>query len=36
MLTIPPPAYIKVAHENGVKILGTLIFEWEKGSKSAN
>ena len=33
MLTIPPPAYIDIAHTNGVKILATLIFEWDRGNQ---
>ena len=32
-MTIPPPAWINIAHEYGVKILGTLIFEWDEGSR---
>ena len=34
-VTIPPPSYIDQAHMNGVKILGTLIFEWDQGAKEA-
>jgi endo-beta-N-acetylglucosaminidase D len=30
-LMIPPPALIKIGHSYGVKMLGTLVFEWEKG-----
>lgn len=32
-LTIPPPSWVNQAHKNGVKILGTLIFEWADGAK---
>lgn len=32
-ITIPPLSWINVAHNNGVKILGTLITEWEEGEK---
>lgn len=32
-LTIPPTQWINTAHRNGVKILGTLIFEWDEGKK---
>ena len=35
MLTLPPPAYVDIAHTHGVKILGTLIFEWDAGKKEA-
>ena len=31
-VTIPPPGLIDIAHLHGVKVLGTLIFEWEAGS----
>eukprot|EP00347_Sterkiella_histriomuscorum_P019439 403341624 len=34
-VTIPPPAYIDIAHQHGVKMLGTLIFEWDEGGKEA-
>ena len=34
-VTIPPPSYIDIAHLHGVKILGTLIFEWDHGGKEA-
>jgi endo-beta-N-acetylglucosaminidase D len=27
----PPPSWIRAAHTHGVKILGTLIFEWDAG-----
>lgn len=30
-LTIPPPAWTHVAHSYGVKMLGTLCFEWDDG-----
>lgn len=28
---MPPPSWIRTAHRNGTKILGTLIFEWDAG-----
>ena len=31
-VTFPPPAWIATAHRHGVKILGTLIFEWKEGA----
>jgi mannosyl-glycoprotein endo-beta-N-acetylglucosaminidase len=34
-VTIPPPSYIDIAHHHGVKILGTLIFEWDAGAQEA-
>lgn len=34
-VTIPPVSFINVAHSFGVKILGTLIFEWDEGGKEA-
>ena len=34
-VTVPPPSYTDIAHEHGVKVLGTLIFEWEHGGKEA-
>ncbi|CDW80610.1 cytosolic endo-beta-n-acetylglucosaminidase [Stylonychia lemnae] len=34
-VTIPPPAYTDIAHQHGVKMLGTLIFEWDEGGKEA-
>jgi mannosyl-glycoprotein endo-beta-N-acetylglucosaminidase len=33
MVTIPPPGMTKIAHQHGVKMLGTLIFEWDEGAK---
>lgn len=30
-VTIPPLSWINIAHNNGVKILGTFITEWEEG-----
>jgi mannosyl-glycoprotein endo-beta-N-acetylglucosaminidase len=33
LITIPPLCWINAAHRNGVKILGTLITEFEPGSK---
>lgn len=35
-MTIPPPSLIDIAHSHGVKVLGTLIFEWEDGGKEAH
>jgi mannosyl-glycoprotein endo-beta-N-acetylglucosaminidase len=32
-ITIPPPSWVNQAHRNGVKMLGTLIFEWEDGAR---
>lgn len=32
-VTIPPPCWTNAAHRNGVKVLGTLITEWEPGLK---
>ncbi|CDF32212.1 Endo-beta-N-acetylglucosaminidase GH85 [Chondrus crispus] len=32
-VTIPPVGYIHAAHKHGALVLGTLIFEWEKGAK---
>ncbi|CAI2373047.1 unnamed protein product [Moneuplotes crassus] len=32
-LTVPPAAWITQAHKHGVKILGTLIFEWDDGKR---
>ena len=32
-LTVPPPSWVNQAHRNGSKIFGTLIFEWDDGSK---
>jgi mannosyl-glycoprotein endo-beta-N-acetylglucosaminidase len=34
-VTIPPIGLIDIAHLHGVKVLGTLIFEWEAGSIQA-
>lgn len=34
-VTVPPPGYTDAAHEHGVKVLGTLIFEWERGGLEA-
>ena len=31
-VVIPPPAYIRVAHMNGVKILGTIVCEGNRGA----
>ncbi|KAK5641493.1 hypothetical protein RI129_010040 [Pyrocoelia pectoralis] len=31
LITIPPLSWINAAHNNGVKILGTFITEWEPG-----
>ncbi|EFA09314.2 cytosolic endo-beta-N-acetylglucosaminidase [Tribolium castaneum] len=33
LITIPPLCWINAAHQNGVKILGTLITEFEPGKK---
>lgn len=30
-LTIPPPSYTNIAHQNGVKSLGTFITEGDEG-----
>lgn len=30
-VSCPPPAWIRTAHSHGVKMLGTLIFEWDAG-----
>jgi mannosyl-glycoprotein endo-beta-N-acetylglucosaminidase len=32
-LTIPPMGWTNIAHEFGVKMLGTLCFEWDEGEK---
>lgn len=32
-VTIPPPCWTNAAHKNGVRMLGTLITEWEPGLK---
>ncbi|CAG9332590.1 unnamed protein product [Blepharisma stoltei] len=32
-VTIPPPGWTEWAHRNGAKCLGTLITEWDEGSK---
>ena len=34
-VTVPPPNLIEEGHRHGVKVLGTLIFEWEHGAKEA-
>ncbi len=34
-MTLPPPGLINIAHQHRVKVLGTLIFEWEAGSIQA-
>lgn len=31
-VTIPPPGWINAAHTHGVRVLGTLITEWEAGA----
>ncbi|KAK8735429.1 hypothetical protein OTU49_005386 [Cherax quadricarinatus] len=31
-VTIPPPGWINTAHHHGVKVLGTLITEWDEGA----
>ncbi len=31
-VTIPPPGWINAAHMHGVRVLGTLITEWEAGA----
>ncbi|GLH02972.1 Uncharacterized protein GBIM_08908 [Gryllus bimaculatus] len=31
LLTIPPPVWITAGHIHGVKVLGTLITEWDEG-----
>jgi mannosyl-glycoprotein endo-beta-N-acetylglucosaminidase len=31
-VTLPPPGLVNIAHQHGVKVLGTLIFEWEAGA----
>lgn len=31
-VTIPPPGWTNAAHTNGVKVLGTIITEWEDGA----
>ena len=33
LVTIPPPGWTNAAHRNGVPVLGTLITEWETGSR---
>ena len=33
LVTIPPVGWINAAHQNGAKILGTFILEWDEGSK---
>ena len=35
-ITIPPLGWIEAAHKNGVKILGTIITEFDPGSKICN
>ncbi|KAL4424425.1 hypothetical protein ABPG77_005668, partial [Micractinium sp. CCAP 211/92] len=32
LVTIPPPGWIDAAHTHGVRVLGTLITEWEAGA----
>ena len=34
-VTLPPPGLVNIAHHYGVKVLGTLIFEWEAGAIEA-
>ncbi|GAM20286.1 hypothetical protein SAMD00019534_034610 [Acytostelium subglobosum LB1] len=34
-ITIPPVSWIECAHKNGVKVMGTVITEWEQGIKDA-
>lgn len=34
-VTIPPPGFTNIAHQHGVKMLGTLIFEWDAGAREA-
>ncbi|KFM56630.1 Cytosolic endo-beta-N-acetylglucosaminidase, partial [Stegodyphus mimosarum] len=33
LVTIPPCGWISAAHQNGVKVLGTFITEWDAGEK---
>eukprot|EP00892_Ulva_mutabilis_P012125 jgi/Ulvmu1/9285/UM050_0034.1 len=33
LVTIPPVGWINAAHQNGAKMLGTFIMEWEEGAK---
>ncbi|XP_035204739.1 cytosolic endo-beta-N-acetylglucosaminidase-like [Stegodyphus dumicola] len=33
LVTIPPCGWISAAHNNGVKVLGTFITEWDSGEK---
>ncbi|KAF5752596.1 cytosolic endo-beta-N-acetylglucosaminidase-like isoform X1 [Tripterygium wilfordii] len=32
LVTLPPPCWTNTAHRHGVKVLGTFITEWEKGT----
>ncbi|XP_019643810.1 PREDICTED: cytosolic endo-beta-N-acetylglucosaminidase-like [Branchiostoma belcheri] len=32
-ITLPPPGWTNAAHKHGVKVLGTLITEWDDGAK---
>ncbi|XP_035695169.1 cytosolic endo-beta-N-acetylglucosaminidase-like [Branchiostoma floridae] len=32
-ITLPPPGWTNAAHRHGVKVLGTLITEWDDGAK---
>lgn len=34
-VTLPPPSLTNIAHRHGVKVLGTLIFEWDAGAIEA-
>ncbi|KAK8928238.1 hypothetical protein KSP39_PZI017503 [Platanthera zijinensis] len=36
LVTLPPPGWTNAAHTHGVKVLGTFIAEWEKGSEICN
>ncbi|EGC29850.1 hypothetical protein DICPUDRAFT_95866 [Dictyostelium purpureum] len=34
-ISLPPASWVNTAHKNGVKVLGTIIFEWEQSYKEA-
>ncbi|KAL0359139.1 UNVERIFIED_CONTAM: Cytosolic endo-beta-N-acetylglucosaminidase 1 [Sesamum angustifolium] len=36
LVTLPPPCWTNTAHTHGVKVLGTLIMEWDGGRKEAD
>ncbi|KAL0341239.1 UNVERIFIED_CONTAM: Cytosolic endo-beta-N-acetylglucosaminidase 1 [Sesamum radiatum] len=36
LVTLPPPCWTNTAHTHGVKVLGTLIMEWDGGKREAD